>query len=79
MQIDSEKLGVQSAVDNDVTRMTCKNMYALLSMLSLVRSWVLPGISQVQTVRCINISLAIKCNLKTGMGMDNPVTGLTIK
>ena len=45
MQIDSEKLGVQSAVDNDVTRMTCKNMCALLSMLSLVRSWVLPGIS----------------------------------
>ena len=29
--------------------------------------------------RWINISLVIKFSLKIGMGMDNPVTGLTIK
>ena len=29
--------------------------------------------------RWMNVSLVIKLSLKIGMGMDNPVTGLTIK
>ena len=36
MQLDSEKLGVKSTMDNDVTRVIYKNMYTLLSMMWLV-------------------------------------------
>ena len=54
-------------------------MYTLLSTVWLVGLCVVPGISQVSIVRRINISSVIKFSLTTGMGMNNPGTGLTVK
>ena len=34
-----------AAMDNDVTSVIRKNMHTLLSMMWLVGSWVLPGVS----------------------------------
>ena len=66
-------------MDNDVTKMICKDMHTLLSMMWLVGLWVFPGISQVQIVRWINNCFVIRFSLKIEMGIDNPVTGSTIK
>ena len=70
-------------MDNDVTRVICRNTYTLLSMMWLVGLFVVNGVSFGRNIigldRWINISLVIKFSLKIGMGMDNPVKGLTIK
>ena len=62
-------------MDNDVTRVICRSMYTLLSMM-----WLASFARDIIGLdRWINISLVIKFSLEIDMGMDNPVTGLTIK
>ena len=46
MQLDCEKLGVKSSVDNYVTRVTSKNVHTLSPMMWLVGLSVLQGISE---------------------------------
>ena len=62
-------------MDNDVTRVICRGMYTLLSMM-----WLASFARDIIGLdRWINISLVIKFSLEIDMGMDNRVTGLTIK
>ena len=63
----------------NVTRVICKNRYTLLLMMWLV--WLVVSFARniVGLDRWINISLVIKFSLKIGIGIDNPVTCLTIK
>ena len=54
-----------------------KYVYILIQeIVSKVRSF---GRNIIDLNRWVTISLVIKFSLKIGMGMNNPVTGLTIK